>query len=135
MALEEQRRRRLAELVARYDEHDEEYRRPLIDEMDQLGGIAAAAHLARSADADERRVAARLMHLLPDDVHVEALALLVHDPDERVAATARRALHGQPRTSAWRELVCRLADDHSSDPQLAAAAEAWLHEGVRGAPS
>jgi hypothetical protein len=134
MAPEGQRRRRLAELVARYDEHDEEYRRPLIDEMDELGGIAAAADLARSADADERLIAARLMHLLPDGVHVEALALLVHDPDQRVAAAARRALHGQPRTSPWRALVRRLADD-SSDPQLASAAEAWLHEGVRGAPS
>jgi HEAT repeat protein len=125
-----QRRSRLVELVSRYDEHPEEHRRPLIDEMDELGGIPVASELAGSADADERFAAARLMHLLPDAAHLEALSTLVHDPDPRVAAAARRALHGQYRSPEWKALVRRLADERS-DARLAAAAEGWLKEGVR----
>jgi HEAT repeats len=121
--------RRLAELVARHDDHPELNRREMLDEMDDLGGIPAAGELARSDDVDDRRVAARLMHLLPDPAHVEPLGALVHDPDPTVAAAARRALHGQLRSSSWQALVRRLADD-SSDPGLAATASAWLAEGI-----
>lgn len=130
MALAEETRRRLAELVATHDEHSELHRRPLLDEMDALGGIPAAGELARSDDRDDRWVAARLMHLLPDGAHVEPLGALVHDPDADVAAAARRALHGQRRSPAWHALVRRLAQD-GSDARLAAAAAGWLEEGMR----
>jgi hypothetical protein len=122
--------RRLRELVATYDDHPEVYRRPLLDEMDALGGVAAAGELARSRDAEDRFTAARLMHLLPDGLHIEPLSALVHDGDTRVAGAARRALHGQRRSAAWRELVERLAAD-ASDPRLAKEAAAWLAEGIR----
>jgi hypothetical protein len=122
--------RRLRELVATYDDHPELYRRPLLDEMDALGGVASAGELARSRDVEDRFTAARLMHLLPDAAHVSPLAKLVHDSDARVAGAARRALHGQRRSAAWRELVERLAAD-ASDPRLATEAAAWLAEGIR----
>jgi hypothetical protein len=124
MAVPEPTRLRLRELVHTRDDRPELHGRPLIDEMDALGGVAAAGDLARSDDVDDRFVAARLMHLLPDGAHIEPLSELVHDPDPRVAAAARRALHGQRRSAQWRELVERLAAD--SDPQLAAAASEWL---------
>jgi hypothetical protein len=129
MAIPEQTLQRLRELVGTHDDHPELYRRPLLDEMDDLGGIPAAAALARSGDVEDRFVAARLMHLLPDGAHIEPLATLVHDSDARVAAAARRALHGQRRSASWRALVERLAQD-SSDPQLAATASGWLAEGI-----
>jgi hypothetical protein len=129
MAVSEQTLQRLRELVRVHDDRPELHRRPMLDEMDDLGGIPAAAELARSSDATDRFVAARLMHLLPDAAHVEPLATLVHDPDARVAAAARRALHGQRRSASWRAVVERLAGD-SSDPQLAAAASGWLAEGI-----
>jgi hypothetical protein len=129
MAVSEQTRRRLGELVHTHDDRAELHGRPLLDEMDDLGGIPAAGELAGSPDVDERFVAARLMHLLPDEAHVEHLAGLVHDPDPRVASAARRALHGQRRSASWRALVQRLADD-SSRPDLAATASGWLAEGI-----
>jgi HEAT repeat protein len=129
MAVPEQARRRLIDLVHTHDDRPELHGRPLLDEMDDLGGIAAAGELARSGSVDDRFVAARLMHLLPDEAHVEPLAALVHDPDPRVASAARRALHGQRRSAAWRALVQRLADD-SSKPELAATASGWLEEGI-----
>jgi hypothetical protein len=120
-------RTRLRELVATYDEHPELHRRPLIDEMDALGGVAHASELARSGDAHDRFTAARLMHLLPDGAHVEPLGALVRDADPEVAAAGRRALHGQYRSAAWRALVERLATD-DADPALAAVAAGWLAE-------
>jgi hypothetical protein len=52
---------------------------------------------------------------------------LVHDADPRIASAARRALHGQRRSAAWRAVVERLASD-SSQPELAATASGWLAE-------
>jgi hypothetical protein len=127
MTVSEDTRRRLIELVRTHDDHPELHRRPMLDEMDDLGGIPAAGELARSASVDDRFVAARLMHLLPDEAHVEHLAALVHDADPRVASAARRALHGQRRSAAWRAVVDRLASD-SSQPELAATASGWLAE-------
>jgi len=129
MVVPEETRLRLTELVRTYDDHPELRRRPMIDEMDECGGIPAAGELARAADAGDRFVAARLMHLLPDGAHIDPLAALVHDPDPDVSAAARRALHGQRRSSSWRALVQRLAND-SSHAELAAAASRWLAEGV-----
>jgi hypothetical protein len=128
MAVSEQTRGRLRELVRTHDDHPELHRRPMLDEMDELGGITAAGELARSPEVEDRFTAARLMHLLPDAAHVEPLAALVHDADPRVAAAARRALHGQRRSAGWRALVQRLAND-SSDAQLAQSASRWLAEG------
>jgi hypothetical protein len=127
MAVSDETRQRLGELVRTHDDHPELHGRPLLDEMDDLGGIPAAGDLARSAGVEDRFVAARLMHLLPDEAHVEHLAALVHDPDPRVASAARRALHGQRRTASWRALVERLAND-GSRPELAATASGWLAE-------
>jgi hypothetical protein len=129
MAVSEQTRQRLGELVRTHDDHPELYGRPLLDEMDDLGGIPAAGELARSPDVADRLVAARLMHLLPHEAHIEPLGTLVHDPDPDVAAAARRALHGQRRSSSWLAVVGRLAND-SSDAQLATAASRWLVEGI-----
>jgi hypothetical protein len=117
---------RIVALVARYDGHPEERRTPILDELDDLGAVGAAGELARSDDAQERYAAARIMHLLPDEAHIEPLAQLVHDADERVAAGARRALHGQVRTPAWRALVEHLAA--GEDAELAGAATRWLSE-------
>ena len=129
MAVSEQTRQRLTELVRTHDDRPELHGRPLLDEMDDLGGIPAAGELAQSPSTEDRFVAARLMHLLPDEAHVEHLAALVHDADPRVASAARRALHGQRRSARWRAVVERLAHD-GSDPQLAATASGWLVEGV-----
>jgi hypothetical protein len=130
MTVSEQTRQRLGELVSTHDDHPELHGRPLLDEMDDLGGIPAAGELARSDDVKDRLVAARLMHLLPHDAHIEPLGALVHDPDPGVAAAARRALHGQRRSSSWRAVVERLAND-SSDAQLASSASRWLAEGIQ----
>jgi hypothetical protein len=127
MPVSEETRQRLTELVRTHDDRPELHGRPMLDEMDDLGGIPAAGELARSASIDDRFVAARLMHLLPDEAHVAPLAALVHDSDPRVASAARRALHGQRRSAAWRAVVERLAND-SSQPELAATASAWLAE-------
>ena len=50
-------RQRLIELVRTYDDHPELHRRPMLDEMDDLGGIPAAGELARSPSIDDRFVA------------------------------------------------------------------------------
>ena len=120
---------RLMQLVAEFDGDTEEEKTPLIYDMQAAGGVPAATELARSADVEERAVAARLMELLPDEAHLPALSALVHDPDPRVAERARHALHGQVRTQAWRDLVEGLANDE--DPALAEAARGWLVEGMR----
>ena len=112
----------LADLVARYDTRAEGNRIELLDEMEALGGIERAAELARSEDAGTRRLAARLMGVLSDPRHVQALDALVDDPDPEVAATARASLHVQVRTPEWQALVRRLAE--RGDAQ----AEAWLAE-------
>jgi hypothetical protein len=120
---------RLAELVAAYDRPIETGRGLLLDEMDALGGRAEARRLAGSADPEERRVAARLMHLLPDPEHLAKLERLVADDDPEVATAARRALRGQTRTPDWHAAVTRLAA--AADPALRAAAQAWLDESRR----
>ncbi len=122
---------RLAELVAAYDRPIEAGRGLLLEEMDALGGGAEARRLAGSPDAEERRVAARLMHLLPAPEHLPALERLVADPDPDVAAAARRALRGQRRTPDWHAAVGRLAE--ADDPALRADAAAWLDESRRPA--
>jgi hypothetical protein len=116
----------LSDLVAAYDQPVEGGRGPLLQAMDELGGGAEARRLAESADAADRRVAARLMHLLPEPEHLPALERLVVDPDPAVATPARRALRGQRRTPEWHTAVERLAA--SDDPELRATAAAWQAE-------
>ena len=94
----------------------------LLDAMRDLGGRAEARRLASSEDARERRVAARLMSLLPEPGHLPALEPLLDDPDPEVAGAARKALRHQWRTPEWRAVVERLAG--SSDPSLRETAEA-----------
>jgi hypothetical protein len=130
MGLAPEMRERLALLVGRFDTYPEYERTPLIYDMEAAGGVPGAGELARSADVEDRRVAARLMELLPDEAHVEPLAALVGDPDRQVAGYARLALRGQVRSPAWYALVERLAAGDDAD--LAAAAAEWLAEGVRG---
>jgi hypothetical protein len=117
----------LPDLVAAYDAPVEASRADLLDAMEELGGGAEARRLAGSADAGERRVAARLMQLLPEQEHVAALERLAADGDDGVAAAARKALHGQRRTPEWRAAVERLAG--GDDAELRAAAQSWLAEG------
>lgn len=117
----------LPDLVAAYDQPVEASRGELLDAMEALGGGSEARRLAESPDAAERRVAARLMQLLPEPEHVAALERLAADDDGAVAAAARKALRGQRRTPAWRAAVERLAA--SDDADLRAAAESWQAEG------
>ena len=116
----------LPALVAAYDQPVEASRGELLEAMDALGGGAEARRLAESDDAEERRVAARLMHLLPETGHLAALERLVADRDPDVAAAARRALRGQRRTPDWHAAVERLAG--ADDPELREAAAAWQAE-------
>jgi hypothetical protein len=117
---------RLAELVAAYDQRIEAGRGALLREMDELGGGAEARRLADSPDAGGRRLAARLMHLLPEPEHVDALERLVADPDGAVAAEARRAMRIQRRTPEWHAAVDRLTT--ATDPALRDTAATWNAE-------
>jgi hypothetical protein len=117
----------LAALVAEYDVPREGSRRPLLDAMEAAGGVAAADRLANSEDVAQRRLAARLAHLLPDPAHVPALERLARDADAGVAAEARAALRVQVRDERWREALARLAD--ADDPELRRAVAAWTEEG------
>jgi hypothetical protein len=116
----------LIELVETYEQSFEEAQSPLVREMESEGGVEAAPRLARSADAGERLVAARLMHLLPDERHVAALQPLIADPDPDVAALAWRALRNQRRTPEWRAALERIAADGPEERR--AAAGEWLAE-------
>ena len=98
----------LADLVARYDQPIELGKGALLDEMEALHGGAEARRLAESDDPAERRLAARLMHLLPEEDHLEALEKLVTDADPEVSQQARRAFAGQRRTPEWHAAAARL---------------------------
>ena len=98
----------LADLVSRYDRPVEIGKGALLQEMEALGGGAEARRLAESPDPAERRLAARLMHLLPETEHLAALEPLVSDPDPEVARQARRAFAGQRRTPEWHAAAARL---------------------------
>jgi hypothetical protein len=76
--------------------------------MEAQDGGAEARRLAESPDPAQRRLAARLMHLLPETEHLEALERLVTDPDPDVAQQARRAFAGQRRTPEWHAAAARL---------------------------
>jgi hypothetical protein len=119
----------LAALVSAYGQRTERSRQPLLDAMGALGGVAAVAPLGGAVDAADRRLAARLAHLLPDATHVSVLERLVSDPDRDTAAEARAALRTQPRDRRWHEVVRGLAD--SGDPELSVEALAWQREGQR----
>jgi HEAT repeat protein len=112
----------LPALVAAFDDRIETGGEALLDAMVALDGAAEGRRLAGSADAEERRVAARLMSLIPEPDSLAALEPLLSDPDPAVAATARKALRHQWRTPAWRAAVDRLAG--SEDPELRGTAEA-----------
>jgi hypothetical protein len=112
----------IPDLVRAYDRPGEASRVPLLDALDTLGAAERAQELATSADAEERRLAARLMDLLPGEDNVGALEALVVDEDAGVARLARRALAHQLRTPEWHALVERLRT--SPDPELRAWADA-----------
>ena len=116
----------LPALVAAYELPVERSRLALLRAIEALDGARAARELATSADPAERRLAARLAGLLPSDDLVEALEPLVTDPEPRVAREAGDAMRTQLRTPEWRAAVTRLAA--SDDPEVAAAAAAWLRE-------
>jgi len=98
----------LADLVAKYDQPVELGKGALLQEMEAQDGGAEARRLAESPDPAQRRLAARLMHLLPDTEHLEALERLVTDADPEVAQQARRAFAGQRRTPEWHAAAARL---------------------------
>lgn len=116
----------LIALVQTYEQSFEEAQSPMVREMEAGGGVEAAPRLARSGDAAERLVAARLMHLLPDERHVAALEPLIADTDPDVAALAWRALRNQRRTPEWRAALERIAEAGPEDRR--AAAREWLAE-------
>jgi hypothetical protein len=98
----------LPALVRAYDRPVEGGKLPLLEAMEALGGKERAAELAASPDAEDRAVAVRLMHLLPDRRHVADLERLAGDADGRVAAGARRAIAHEPRTPEWHAAMERL---------------------------
>jgi HEAT repeat protein len=98
----------LPALVRAYDRPVEGGKLVLLEAMEALGGRERAADLGESADPEERAVAARLMHLLPDERHVAALERLAADSEPDVAARARRAIEHQPRTPEWHAAMARL---------------------------
>ena len=117
----------LPALVEAFNMRDERSRLALLDAMEAVGGIAAVPGLAASPDEADRRLAARLAHLLPDPAHVPVLERLVSDADRGTALEARAALHTQVRDAQWRAAVERLAQ--SEDPELREEALAWQREG------
>jgi hypothetical protein len=106
----------LGDLVAAFDDPVETGGDALLDAMRDLGGAAEARRLAGSADAGDRRVAARLMSLLPQPENLASLEPLLTDADPAVAGAARKALRHQWRTPAWHAAVDRLT--RSEDPSL-----------------
>lgn len=114
----------LRELVAVYDRPVEGSRLAVLDAIREHGGEEAALSLAGSADASERRLAARLMHLLRDPRSAAALEPLVEDPDAEIARAARDAFGAQLRTDEWEAIAQRLT--RARDPELAVRARAWL---------
>jgi hypothetical protein len=100
----------LIALVEALDAADDHERGRLGRELDDNGAREAAPRMAAADDPCTRRAAARIMHLLPDESYLAALVPLVDDPDERVAASAWRALRGQVRTDEWRAAVTQIAD-------------------------
>ena len=98
----------LPALVAAFDDRVETGGDALLDAMRALGGAEEGRRLASSEDPGERRVAARLMSLIPEPQNLTALEPLVTDPDPEVAATARKALRHQWRTPEWHAAVERL---------------------------
>jgi hypothetical protein len=114
----------LRDLVAAYDRPIEGSRLGVLDAMREHGGTEAALELAESSDPEERRLAARLMHLLRDERYTAPLESLVADDDPETAASARHAFGAQYRSDEWEAIAQRLA--RARDPELRAAAEAWL---------
>ena len=114
----------LGDLVAAFDDRVETGGDAVLDAIRDLGGAAEGRRLATSADAGERRVAARLMSLQPQPENLAALEPLLEDPDPEVAGAARKALRHQWRTPAWHQAVERLS--RSEDPALRETAEALL---------
>src|SRR4051812_27062741 len=124
------RHERLAALVAAHDGGaSEPDLGALLDALDDAGGAEGAHELAASGESGDRRLAARLMQLLPEPGHVAVLERLVVDGDREVAAAARRSLRTQRRTPDWHAAVQRLAG--AGDPELRATAQGWLQEGRR----
>ena len=114
----------LRELVATYDRPIEGSRLGVLDAMREHGGAEAALELAGSDDPEERRLAARLMHLLRDERSPALLESLVADDDPETAAIARRAFGAQYRSDEWEAIARRLA--RARDPELRAVADGWL---------
>jgi hypothetical protein len=114
----------LRKLVAVYDRPVEGSRLAVLDAMREHGGEEAALSLAGSADAEERWLAARLMHLLRDARSAAALEPLVEDSDAETARAARNAFGAQMRTDEWEAIAQRLT--RARDPELTVRARAWL---------
>ena len=118
----------LPDLVAAFDDRVETGGDAVLDAIRDLGGAAEGRRLAASADAGERRVAARLMSLIPQPENLASLEPLLEDPDPDVAAAARKALRHQWRTPAWHAAVERLT--RSEDPALRETAVALRGDGT-----
>jgi hypothetical protein len=116
----------LIALVEALDHADDLERGRLARELDENGAREAAPRMAGADDAGSRRVAARIMHLLPDEAYLPALVPLVDDPDPPVADAAWRALRGQLRTDAWHAAVSEIAA--GGPPQRRDDARRWLSE-------
>jgi hypothetical protein len=114
----------LRDLVAVYDRPVEGSRLAVLDAIREHGGEEAALQLAASSDAQDRLLAARLMHLLRDPRYAAALEPLVEDSDAEAARAARDAFGAQLRTDEWEVIAQRLT--RARDRELSVRAQAWL---------
>ena len=112
----------LPALVDAYDDRVEMGGEAVLDAIRALGGAEEGRRMAASGDPEQRRVAARLLSLIPQPENLAALEPLLSDSDPAVAGAARKALRHQWRTPAWHELVERLTG--AEDPALRETAEA-----------
>jgi HEAT repeat protein len=112
----------LPALVDAYDDRVEMGGEAVLDAIRALDGAGEGRRMAASDDPEQRRVAARLLSLIPQPENLAALEPLLSDADPAVAGAARKALRHQWRTPAWHALVERLTG--AEDPALRETAEA-----------
>ena len=122
----------LRDLVAVYDRPVEGSRLAVLDAIREHGGDEAALQLAGSGDADERWLAARLMHLLREPRYPAALEPLVEDSDPATArsprgmpsarssaATSGRRSRSASRARVIRSSACGLEPGSRESPERA----------------
>jgi len=98
----------LLALIRAYEAPVEASKLCLLDAMEALGPVSAAARLVDDGDAEERRLGIHLMELFADESYLGQLQAATADADPRIRAQARRSLQAQYRTPAWEATVITL---------------------------